>query len=135
MCVGVTHLLVLLRPISDWENVCFIDESVEKRSLAVVKIANKRDISDMVGEVHEICLPFPRVPDLGDVFLFANVGCVFDGSDDGLREILSVALVQQSLNILAIYLGRLVVIVNEVRCTYFFCGWVILLVFVQDNSH
>ena len=95
------------------------DEHIQQSRLSVVQMANDCNISDKLwerGHIEEKCLIKSC---LWHVFLLHDPFPGLDRSDDRLRKRLCVFLLDESLDILAIHVGR---------------RWVILFVFVEDYS-
>ena len=95
------------------------DKHIQQSSLSVMQMANDGDIPNKLGEGGHIEKEALVESRLWHVLLFHDPFSRLDWGDDRFRKGLSVFLVDESLDVLAIHVG---------------CRWIILLVFVKDYS-
>lgn len=99
--------------------VSFKDKHIQQGGLPVVQMANDSNIPDKLREGGHIEQEALVESGLRHALLFHGPFSGLDRSDDGLGKRLSVFLLDESLDILAIHVG---------------CGWIILFVLVEDYS-
>lgn len=95
------------------------DEHIQQSCLPMMQISNHGDVPDELWERGHIQEEALIESCLWHVFLFHDPFPGLDWSYNGLRKGLGVFFMDESLDILAIHVG---------------CGWVILLVLMEDYS-